>query len=95
MNRNLLPSEVKTGMRVVTNNGRWATVIGRTCCYHHADGDSEHGEHVACNHWDDWWYVIEDDHGQVMQNAERMYFHGVRMWDGSYLPEYDDPKATN
>lgn len=82
--------QVHLGQRVVTNNGRWGTVIGRTCCYYHNDG-KEHGAMVACQYWDGWWEVVEDGHGQVMQNAERLALHGIRMWDGSYLPEYDDP----
>jgi len=83
--------DIRQGLRVVTNNGRWGTVIGRTCCYHHADGNSEHGDHVSCNYWDGWWQVLEDGHGQVMQNAERMRLTAVRMFDGTYLPDQDDP----
>jgi len=88
--------QVHAGLRCVTNNGRWGTVIGRTCCWLHGDGDSEHGDHVGCNYWDGWWYVNEDEgHPRVMQNAERLQLHGVRMWDGSYLPERNDPRPTS
>lgn len=89
MNRNLEDAEVRIGMRVVTNNGRWGTVIDRTCCF---GSDKTHGNNPGCVYWDGWWEVQEDgDERLVMQNAERMYLHGVRMWDGTYLPEYDDP----
>lgn len=87
--------DIKVGLRVVTNNGRWGSVMGRTCCWHHGDGTSEHGDHVSCVGWDKdpWWYINEDGYGRVMQNAERLMLHGIRMYDGSYFPEYNDPRG--